>query len=103
MRSVIECAYLLSFQLAAAQLIAGTISGAQVQQVAATSGTTTQPVATLVKTVVTQATSMPSVTIPVSAVNLGNVNISVSVPQQKASTGMRLVHCIKSASTLSMG
>ncbi len=44
-----------------------------------------QPVATLVKAVTTQAgTSLPSMTIPVSTVNLHNVNISVSMPQQKA-------------------
>ena len=38
-----------------------------------------QSAATLVKTVSTQGSSMPSVTIPVSAMGLG---ISVSMPQQ---------------------
>ena len=65
-----------SQQLAGAQII----SGPQV-------GSVSQPVATLVKTVSSPSgSSMPSVTIPVSAVSLGNVNISVSVPQQKPTT-----------------
>ena len=58
-------------QLTTAQLI-----GAQVQQVGASN---TQPMATLVKTVSTPGSTVPSVTIPLSAVSLG-----LTVPHQKA-------------------
>jgi hypothetical protein len=72
------------FQLTTAQILTGTA----VQQVQAgqspgvSSGA--QPVATLVKTVSTQGSAtVPSVTIPVTAVSLG-LGISVNVPTQKA-------------------
>lgn len=64
------------FQLTTAQLI-----GAQVQQVGGQATvSTSQPMATLVKTVSTPGSTVPSVTIPLSAVSLG-----ISMPhQQKA-------------------
>ena len=66
----------LPFQLTTAQIIAHT----QVQQVAGGS----QPIATLVKTMTTQPGVTPSIALPVSAVtSLGNVNINVTLPQQK--------------------
>ncbi|XP_064649340.1 helicase domino-like isoform X3 [Lineus longissimus] len=70
-------------QVTQAQITQGQIM-AQVQQVAQ-SGATSQPVATLVKTV-PNPTTLSSVTLPVSSmstVSVGGLNISVSMPQQK--------------------